>query len=170
MVRIRTLCVVAALALLMLSPASAGELKSELGAMFHKLDAAMLAGDVDAIVTFYADDAYVMPNYAGALDGRAALRAHMEQTFAAGIKFTAFSGKMKKVWESDGMIYAVGSYTLSISMPGMPQPVKDTGKAFTVLRRTKGGFEIVYDIWNTDQNPMQRGHGHDHGHGHGHEH
>jgi ketosteroid isomerase-like protein len=121
---------------------------NELGA---RLDRAMVDGDFEGVLSFYADDAVLMPNGEATLVGRAAIRTRMEANRAAGIEFESFTGRVEEAWECGGLVYARATYALAASAPGVERPVADKGKSFSVWRRsTDGRLSVVLDIWNTD--------------------
>lgn len=134
-----------------LSQEHQSELNGELQALSAKMDRAMIDGNFEAILAFYADDAVVLPNNAPKIVGKAALRKEMEAQRKSGVTFGSFLGTVEQAWECGGMVYSVGSYAMSANVPGMPRPVGDKGKSFAVFRRTADGkLQIVYDMWNTD--------------------
>jgi ketosteroid isomerase-like protein len=127
------------------------ELKSEVEELMAKMDRAMVDGDTEALLTFYADDVVVLPNNAPRIVGKAAFRKMMEDHRKSGVTFGSFMGTVDRAWECGGMVYSVGSYALSANIPGMARPVGDKGKSLTIFRRGKDGkLQIVYDMWNTD--------------------
>jgi hypothetical protein len=49
----------------------------------------------------------------------------------------------------------LGSYTMAITPPGAPGPVKDTGKFVTILRRQADGKWLgVVDMFSSDLPPV----------------
>jgi ketosteroid isomerase-like protein len=127
------------------------KLVRELQELQGKIDRAMVDGTVDGIVAFYADDAVVLPNNAPKIVGKAALKKMMEENRKTGVSFGSFTGTVERAWECGGMVCGVGSYAMSVNVPGMPRPVGDNGKWFSVFRRSADGkLLIVYDMWNTD--------------------
>jgi len=128
-----------------------GALEVELHALDAAMHQAMIAGDFEKILTFYADDAVVLPNNAPKIVGKAAMRASFEEQQKSGVTIGSFASTVDRAWECGGMVYSVGSYAMSANVPGTPRPVADKGKFFSVYRRTaSGSLQIVYDIWNTD--------------------
>jgi hypothetical protein len=62
----------------------------------------------------------------------------------------------KKVTAYGNAVVEVGMYTITMVIPGMPQPVSDEGKYLTVwLKQSDGSYKIVDEIWNTNVHPMK---------------
>ena len=134
-----------------LSEEPPSKLESELRELLTKMDRAMVDGNFEAVLAFYAEDAVVLPNNAPKIVGKAALRKRMEDHRKSGVTFGSFMGTVERAWECGGMVYSIGTYAMSANVPGMPRPVGDKGKSFAVFRRAADGkLQIVYDMWNTD--------------------
>jgi ketosteroid isomerase-like protein len=149
------------LALAMASAVSAqpaGDLMQEVTAIGDALEEAMVEGDVDSMVAIYAQDAISLPNYGPRLDGITAIRRNFEAMEAAGTKIRSFETSPSDVWESGDQVIEIGTFAISMEMPGMPEPVQDQGKYLTVyIRDAEGKLKIKTDIWNSDLNPMEMG-------------
>ncbi|MFQ5877302.1 MAG: YybH family protein [Acidobacteriota bacterium] len=136
--------------------AGTGDLVAELAAIGDRLDEAVVAGNFETVLSFYAEDAVVMPNFQERLEGREAIRARMDADREAGLSYASATGSVEKAWECDGMVYGIGRYAVSVSLRNAPRPISDEGKFMTVWRRGEdGSLRIVYEIWNTDM-PARR--------------
>jgi ketosteroid isomerase-like protein len=61
-----------------------------------------------------------------------------------------------EVMDLGDMVIEVGTYVITMDIPGMEQPWADKGKYVSVWRKTKGGgMEMAIDIWNTNVNPWE---------------
>ena len=143
------------LVLVLALPASAEKGKdaliAELDAIGQKMERAMVDSDFETMLSYYAEDAVLLPNWGQKVVGKEAIRKKMESDRESGLSFESFTGKTEEAWECDGKVYAVGSYALSLTLPGMGRPIADKGKFIGVWRRSSDGtLEIIYDIWNTD--------------------
>ncbi len=153
-IRITVLMIAIVTAISLVGTVQAGDLLAELEAISDKLCKAIVDGDFETLLSFYADDATVLPNYGKKLQGKEAIRKNMIADREAGIAFESFAGRVEKAWECDGIVYEIGTYALSLSLPGIARPIGDKGKYMTVWRRDKSGkLKIVYEIWNTDIEP-----------------
>lgn len=126
-------------------------LRAEVQALLGAMDRAVVGGDIEAALTFYADAAVVLPNNAPKIVGKASLRKRMEENRKLGVSFGSFTGTVDEAWECGGLVYCVGRYALAANVPGQARPVGDKGKSFAVFSRSADGrLQLLYDIWNTD--------------------
>jgi uncharacterized protein (TIGR02246 family) len=108
------------------------------------------SGDVEKIVSYWTDDAVVLPPGAPALVGKQAIRAFV----AHSLKVPGFAIS----WEAGQVVVAAGGdtgYTVGtnkVTVSGADgRPVTTVGKAVTVWRKEPdGAWRCVVDIWNTD--------------------
>jgi ketosteroid isomerase-like protein len=136
------------------SPAGDDPLVRELDALGAKINRAMMDGDFEVMLSYYAADAVLMPNGEAMLVGKGAIRARLLENRKAGIVFHSFTGRVEEAWECGGLAYMRGTYALAASAPGLERPVADKGKSLSVLRRTEDGrLLVILDIWNTDVPP-----------------
>jgi ketosteroid isomerase-like protein len=148
------------------------ELKAKLEETSAKITKATLAGDIETEYSFYTDDLIYMPEYSPMLKGKEAVRKHAEEMKKAGYEFHSMDFAMLDVWTCGDLVYEVGSYGISLTIPGMPMPVADKGKYLTVWEKGEdGSLKIKLEIWNTDINPadwskmqMHEGEHHEKGH------
>jgi len=106
------------------------------------------AGDVDTIVSLYADNAVLMPPHAGVANGKAAIREFIGKdeagAKAAGVKLVpgpAMAGVNGDMgWES-------GSYTVTDASG----QIVDSGSYLSVSRKVDGKWLYVRDTWNSDR-------------------
>jgi ketosteroid isomerase-like protein len=151
-------CLVALLVSIGTLPALAGkdlsELQATVDAMGEELVRATLEGDVDTAMKYYTEDSVSMPNYHGILKGLDEIRGYQENMHKAGVKFTAMDFTTLDLWKCGKLVYETGTYKLSLTMPGAPGPIEDTGKYMTIYQLQPGGeLTIKIEIWNSDVNP-----------------
>ena len=153
-------CLVASLLLLGVAAAASADnhenaLMKEVEALGDALAKAMLEDDVETMFGMYAEDAISLPNYGPRMEGIEAFRQHHEQMAAAGMKILSFTGDPTDVWEAGDQVIEIGTFTIALEMPGMPQKIEDKGKYMTVyVRDADGSLKIKAETWNTDMNPM----------------
>jgi ketosteroid isomerase-like protein len=132
------------------------DLKAKVQAMNDKLAKANVAGDMDAVAELYAEDIIYMPNYAPMVKGKEAMMKQEEEMSKSGAKITSKTLTTMEVMDMGEMVLEVGTYVLSMDIPGMDQPWADKGKYVSLWRKTKGGgMEMAVDIWNTNVNPWE---------------
>lgn len=118
--------------------------------------AAVGAGDVDAIMAAYAENATQMPPHEAEVTGREAIRArhaaNMDQ-----YDWTLENPTDEIVVKGDWAIMR-GTYVIS----GMPkadgEPIQDAGKYMVTWRRqVDGSWQAVHEIWNSNSPPPEGG-------------
>jgi uncharacterized protein (TIGR02246 family) len=136
--------------------AGGGDVKAMLKKNTDKLVKAMLADDNATIMAMYADDAYSLPSYSPMLKGKEAMVKHHEAEAKAGLKMKTFSLKTVDIFGNKDVMIQIGTFSLTIILPGQTQAVPDKGKFMTVWKKqADGSWKIQAETWNSDMNPMQ---------------
>ena len=110
------------------------------------------AKDVDKTVSYYGDDAQVMPPNSPVLSGKEPIRALWKGMLGA----PGFAGgwKATKVEVSGTLGYVTGTYEFS-ETDAKGKPMTDKGKYVAVFRKQSDGtWKCVADIFNTDLPPV----------------
>ena len=111
---------------------------------------AALAKDFATWATLFLDDAVINPPNEPAVKGRAAIRAWLEKF----PPLTEFKLNNEKVEGREDLAYVLGTYTMTITPPGAPGPVKDSGKFVTVVRKQADGrWLCAVDMFSSDLPP-----------------
>lgn len=120
------------------------------------LEKAMLENDYESSLALYTDDAYSLPSYSPMLKGIEAIKEQAEKDKEAAYKFTKFELNTLEVWDADDFVIEVGTYSLTMEMPEMPEPYEDNGKYVTIYEvQEDGSLKIKVDTWNSDVNPWE---------------
>jgi len=108
------------------------------------------AKDVDKVVSFYSDDAIVLPANAPIATTKAAIRNLWSGLLTSpGVNMNWKTTKVE-VSKSGDMAYASGTYELTMNDPS-GKPVNDRGKYLVVWeKQTDGKWKCGADIWNSD--------------------
>jgi ketosteroid isomerase-like protein len=115
----------------------------------------MLSGNTESCMALYTSDAISLPSYEPMREGIDAIRKSGEDMKKAGMKFNSFEPTTLKVLVNGNWITEIGTYKISMSIPGMEKPMDDHGKYLTVWEKQKdGSLKIKIETWNTDVNPM----------------
>jgi uncharacterized protein (TIGR02246 family) len=117
---------------------------------------AALAKDFATWAALFLDDGVVNPPNEPAVKGRAAIRAWLEKF----PPITEFKLNNEKVEGREDLAYVLGTYTMTITPPGGPGPVKDSGKFVTVVRKQGDGrWLCAVDMFSSDlpQSPPTSG-------------
>jgi len=131
------------------------QLKKKIQSYNNQMVKAMIEGNHEKSLSFYAKDVISMPNYAKMMRGLDEVSKHQQEDAAMGNKITAMTLTTKKVKEYGEAFVEVGVYTITIETKMMPDPINDQGKYLTIWeKQSDGKLRISYEIWNTDTNPM----------------
>ncbi len=106
------------------------------------------AKDVDKIVSFYSDDAVVMPPNALSATTKEAIRALWKDLLTD----AKISWKTKKVEvaQSGDLAFSSGTYEVTLNDP-TGKSVNDRGKYVVVWKKqADGSWKCVMDMWNSD--------------------
>jgi uncharacterized protein (TIGR02246 family) len=140
------------LVLLMSAPAFAQATAAQAGggdeAKIRDLDAkwskTASANDVDGTVSYYTDDASLLPPNGPIATGKQAIRANWASLLTPG-NTLSWEAKKVEVSRSGDMAYLIGAYQLA--MKGM----QDRGKFVEVWKKQPDGqWKVVADIFNSD--------------------
>jgi ketosteroid isomerase-like protein len=110
--------------------------------------AAAGAKDVDKTVSFYSEDAVVMPPNAASATTEEAIRKIWKDLLTD----AKISWKTKKVEvaQSDDLAFSSGAYEVTLNDP-TGKTVNDRGKYLEVWKKQANGmWKCVADIWNSD--------------------
>jgi len=130
------------------------ELRKTIESINDKITKAIIEEDVETVFSFYTDDVISMPNYDAMIKGKEALRKHDEGMRKAGFKIHSLNATILDLWVCGDLAYEVGKFGISLTVPGIPHPVADSGKYMTIWRKqSDGSYKVKAEIWNTDTNP-----------------
>jgi ketosteroid isomerase-like protein len=106
------------------------------------------AKDVDKTVSFYSDDAIVMPPNGPSATTKEAIRALWKDLLTD----AKISWKTKKAEaaQSGDLAFSSGTYEVTLNDP-TGTPVNDRGKYLEVWKKQADGtWKVIVDIWNSD--------------------
>jgi uncharacterized protein (TIGR02246 family) len=108
---------------------------------------AALAKDFAGWAALFAEDGVLNPPNEPAVKGRAAIRAWLEKF----PPLADFKLENVKVEGREDLAYVLGTYSLTITPPGAPGPVKDMGKYIEVRRKAADGrWLLAVDMFSSD--------------------
>jgi len=130
------------------------DLKAKFNAMNEKFAQMMIDDDFQGLIKWYADDIISMPSYQPMLRGIDELKKADEMHKQSGVKTTAFTLETTDVIETGNYAIEIGTYTITMKIPGMDMPWTDNGKYMNVWElQDDGSYKMKADTWNTDNNP-----------------
>ncbi|AWW00352.1 YybH family protein [Arcticibacterium luteifluviistationis] len=121
-------------------------IKTEIQAKETAFAAAHTAGDVDAILSFYADDAISMGNDQPAISGAEAMRKDVEAGVAKKTENNVTTFDVSEVFGSENQVTETGVTTVKDA----DGKVISTGKYMAVWEKRNGEYVCIRDIYNND--------------------
>jgi ketosteroid isomerase-like protein len=132
-----------------ISPAGAEDKNAKaLIAVDNDWSNAAIARNVDAIASFYAEDAVAYPPNEPAAVGRAAAKKVWAAYFADPTFQISWKANLAGVEKRTG--WTVGAYQVSLKSPD-GKTIVQNGKYVTVWQKNADGkWKSIHDIWNSD--------------------
>lgn len=120
----------------------------------ERYEQAALAGDVETLTSFYADDAILLPPGMPKSEGTDAIRAAYQEMYSAGNPTAAsLATETVVVSESGDVAYEVGTFSFSGTGPD-GTTMTDNGKYVAIWKPAADGtWKIAVDAWNSDAMP-----------------
>lgn len=111
------------------------------------------AGDLDGTVSYYADDASLLPPDAPIASSKAAIRSSWEQLLVPG-NSVSWQASSVEVARSSDLAYSTGTYRATLR-DAQGNPMADRGKYVEVWKKQADGkWKVVADMYNSDLPPM----------------
>jgi ketosteroid isomerase-like protein len=150
------------------SSANVNDVKAKIKKINNTLATMMIKNDHTGMLDYYTDDCISMPSYQPMLRGIEAIKKSSEHFEQSGVKTTAFELTTSDLYPAGEYFIEVGTYTITMQIPGMEMPWDDHGKYVNVWQQfDDGSLKLKLDTWNTDVNPWEQMGGHDEEGGHG---
>jgi uncharacterized protein (TIGR02246 family) len=112
--------------------------------------AAAGAKDLDKTVSFYSDDAIVMPPNAPSATTKEAIRSAWKEMLTTPGAAISWKATKVEVAKSGDLAYVSGTYEEAMT-DASGKPVKDHGKYVEIFKKQADGtWKVVADIWNSD--------------------
>jgi ketosteroid isomerase-like protein len=136
---------------------SARDYQSAIEDLNKQIADAMINGNTEESLSFFTDDVISMPNYGPMLQGIDELRKANEDMDKSGVKIISFKPVITKVIPSGDQVTEIGTYKISMTLPGSDEPVEDHGKYLNIWeRQSDGSLKIKVETWNSDTDPMEQ--------------
>lgn len=131
------------------------ELKMSINNMTDKYSQAMLSGDYNTVAGFFTEDAIYMPLYEPIVRGKNGILENIKKDVESGVKYSAFKINSTDAFGSEDLVYEIGAYNVSFTMPKNPTAMNGHGKYLNVWQKqSDGSWKIKVETWNSDVNPM----------------
>ena len=114
---------------------------------------AIMQKNIDSLMPYYAEDAYLLPTAEPKVEGKAAIKKEWQHIFSIP-DFTNKSQLTKVEISDDGsMAYTMGSYLATMQGEDGKQ-IQEPGKWITIWKKQSDNrWRIVVDTYNTDIPP-----------------
>ena len=110
---------------------------------------ASLSGDLDALLSLYADDAVVMPPNDTTLFGKEEIRYWWEEYFQF-FRVTSSVETEREVTVAGNQAFERGAFSITIMPKQQGARIKDDIRSLTVWKYdTAAGWKISHQIWNS---------------------
>jgi len=130
------------------------EMKSLVAQMNKEMMELVKAGRYEAMGKFYDKDAVSLPNYRAMENGYKLILNNNLGRQKGGYKILDGSKTTVELFVGEDMMADLGTYTLTMTFPGLAEPKVDNGKYLNVCRKdSEGAWRIVAETWNADKNP-----------------
>jgi len=116
-----------------------------------RFNEAIASHNDSAIGAIYTADATLMPPNEPAVVGTAKIREYWAGLWPLNAKLDI---KPTRIHVSADGQHAIDMGSWTFEMPGAQGPVKDQGKYLVHWRKENGTWNVVEDIWNSDNPPM----------------
>jgi ketosteroid isomerase-like protein len=137
-------------------PDDLAQLQAELEAIGAKLQAAILAGDIETQLEYFTEEMVFCPDLHPPIRGREALRQAMLQDQRDGVKVLSYNATNSEIRPCGDHVFQRGHFAQSSRRPDHPQPIAISGSYATIWsRQPDGKLQIEYVIWNLDFNPWE---------------
>jgi uncharacterized protein (TIGR02246 family) len=114
------------------------------------------ANNADQFVSFYADDATVLPPNAPAIMGKDAIKKFWEMMIATPGFSISFRSTKVEVAKSGDIGYSQGTYEMTMNDP-KGKPMMDKGKYLTAFKKQGGDWKAIQDMFSSDLPPQPAG-------------
>jgi uncharacterized protein (TIGR02246 family) len=112
--------------------------------------AAAATKDLDKTVSFYSDDAIVMPPNASAARTKEAIRSAWKEVLTSPGSAVSWKATKVEVAKSGDLACVSGTYEQT-TIDASGKPVTDRGKYVEIFKKQADGtWKVVADIWNSD--------------------
>jgi uncharacterized protein (TIGR02246 family) len=108
------------------------------------------ARDLDGTLSYYSDDAVVLPGNAPIVQGKDAIRALWTSLLSPDISLSWQATKVD-VARSGELAYLIGTYTLT-AKDAQGKPATDHGKLVEIFKKraADGAWKVAVDMYNSD--------------------
>lgn len=127
-------------------------LKAKIDSTNKIIDEAALKQDFETIAAYYTDDVITLPNNEPLIQGKKAFIDNEKNAAKRGIKILSIKSTLIDLFSSGDLIHEIGTYEISLEIPGVPYPITDKGKYLVIWQQQNDGtLKIKLETWNNDE-------------------
>jgi ketosteroid isomerase-like protein len=131
------------------------DVKDKISKINKEMAQAMVSGNSEKALSYYAEDAISMPDNNKMIEGKEGIRKSNQEMLSSGMKVKSFEVNTVNTLACENMIIEIGKFKISYTIPGMPDAMEEEGKYITVWdQQSDGSLKIKLETWNSDTNPM----------------
>ena len=132
------------------APAADTKIEQTLRDLDTQWSAAAAAKDVDKTVSYYSEDAIVLPPNAPSATTKEAIRSVWKDLLTSPGVAMSWTTTKVEVAQAGDIAHLIGTYQVTMN-DASGKPVNDRGKYLEVLKKQADGkWKCVADIWNSD--------------------
>lgn len=130
------------------------DMKTLVKTMNQEMMELVKAGRYEALAKYYDAEAISLPNYRVMEQGFKLILNNSNGRKSGGYKVLDGQKTTVELFVGTDMMVDIGTYTLTMDFPGLPQPKVDNGKYMNVWRKdAEGNWRIIGETWNADKSP-----------------
>lgn len=134
---------------------SRDEMKSFIAKMNQEMADLVKTGNYEAMGKYYDNDAISLPNYRATEKGYRLILNNNLGRKNGGYKILDGQKTNTELIMGEDIMVDIGTYSLTMTFPGLTAPKVDNGKYLNVWKKNKDGiWKIVAETWNADKSPV----------------
>jgi len=147
------------LLLMLFSFGSFAQSRDEMKSLIMKMNKEMIdlvkTGSYEAMEKYYDGDAISLPNYRAKETGYKLILSNNLGRQKGGYKILDGQKTTTELIMGEDIMVDIGTYSLTMTFPGLTEPKVDNGKYLNVWKKNKDGiWKIVAETWNADKSPV----------------
>jgi ketosteroid isomerase-like protein len=133
---------------------STSEMKSFITKTNQEMMELVKSGNYNAMDKYYDADAVSLPNYRAKESGYKLILNNNLGRQKGGYEILDGQKTTTELIVGEDMMVDIGTYTMTMTFPGLKEPRVDNGKYLNVWKKNKEGvWKLVAETWNADKSP-----------------
>jgi ketosteroid isomerase-like protein len=133
---------------------SMGEMKSFITKTNQEMMDLIKSGNYNALDKYYDANAVSLPNYRAKESGYKLILNNNLGRQKGGYEILDGQKTTTELIVGEDMMVDIGTYTMTMTFPGLTEPKVDNGKYLNVWKKNQeGAWKLVAETWNADKSP-----------------